>query len=231
MHYYPHHIGDFLRDTVSLTPQESYFYLRLIWLYYESEKPLPNDTETLAFKVGARGQEDCLSLLLRTFFRYDSDLNSYTHQRIDAEIRKYQRKAESARGANQIRWTLEKDKKSDLNSDTDQILTNNQQPITNNHIEAQQEKPASKEKKRGTRLSEDWQPDEKLIQFAKEKRPDLNLNDTVRMFKNYWVAKTRDATKLDWNLTFENWVMNQKASYAKQVAQPTASAYGDRASL
>jgi uncharacterized protein YdaU (DUF1376 family) len=231
MHYYPHHIGDFLRDTVSLTPQESYFYLRLIWLYYESEKPLPNDTETLAFKIGARGQEDCLSLLLRTFFRYDSDLNSYTHQRIDAEIRKYQRKAASARGANQIRWTLEKDKKSDLNSDTDQILTNNQQPITNNHIEAQQEKPASKEKKRGTRLSEDWQPDEKLIQFAKEKRPDLNLNDTVRMFKNYWVAKTRDATKLDWNLTFENWVMNQKASYAKQVAQPTASVYGDRASV
>jgi uncharacterized protein YdaU (DUF1376 family) len=133
MHYYPHHIGDFLRDTVSLTPQESYFYLRLIWLYYESEKPLPNDTETLAFKIGARGQEDCLSLLLRTFFRYDSDLNSYTHQRIDAEIRKYQRKAASARGANQIRWTLEKDKKSDLNSDTDQIPTNNHKPITNNH--------------------------------------------------------------------------------------------------
>lgn len=231
MHYYPHHIGDFLRDTVSLTPQESYFYLRLIWLYYESEKPLPNDTETLAFKIGARGQEDCLSLLLRTFFRYDSDLNSYTHQRIDAEIRKYQRKAASARGANQIRWTLEKDKKSDLNSDTDQIPTNNHKPITNNHIEEQQEKPASKEKKRGTRLSEDWQPDEKLIQFAKTKRPDLNLNDTVRMFKNYWVAKTKDATKLDWNLTFENWVMNQKASYAKQVAQPTTSAYGDRASL
>jgi uncharacterized protein YdaU (DUF1376 family) len=133
MHYYPHHIGDFLRDTVSLTPQESYFYLRLIWLYYESEKPLPNDTETLAFKIGARGQEDCLSLLLRTFFRYDSDLNSYAHQRIDAEIRKYQRKAASARGANQIRWTLEKDKKSDLNSDTDQIPTNNHKPITNNH--------------------------------------------------------------------------------------------------
>jgi hypothetical protein len=51
------------------------------------------------------------------------------------------------------------------------------------------------------------------------------------MFKNYWVAKTRDATKLDWNLTFENWVMNQKTSYTKQTAQPTASAYGDRASL
>ena len=104
MHYYPHHIGDFLRDTVSLTPQESYFYLRLIWLYYESEKPLPNDTETLAFKVGARGQEDCLSLLLRTFFRYDSDLKSHTHQRIDSEIRKYQGKAASAKRANQIRW-------------------------------------------------------------------------------------------------------------------------------
>jgi uncharacterized protein YdaU (DUF1376 family) len=132
MHYYPHHIGDFLRDTVSLTPQESYFYLRLIWLYYESEKPLPNDIEALAFKIGARGNEESLSLLLRTFFTYESDLNSYTHQRIDGEISKYQRKANSARGANQIRWTLEKDKKSDLKSDADQIPTNNQQPITNN---------------------------------------------------------------------------------------------------
>lgn len=37
MHFYPHHIGDFLKDTSSLTPEESYYYLRLIWLYYDTE--------------------------------------------------------------------------------------------------------------------------------------------------------------------------------------------------
>lgn len=128
MHYYPHHIGDFLRDTVSLSPKECYFYLRLIWLYYESENPLPDDVEVLAFKIGARDDLDCVRILLRTFFRYDEDLKSYTHQRIDGEIKKYQRKAKSAIAANQIRWESEKG----LKSDAKQIPTNNQQPITNN---------------------------------------------------------------------------------------------------
>lgn len=128
MHYYPHHIGDFLRDTVSLSPKECYFYLRLIWLYYESENPLPDDVDVLAFKIGARDDLDCVRILLRTFFRYDEDLKSYTHQRIDGEIKKYQRKAKSAKAANQIRWELEKG----LKSDTKQIPTNNQEPITNN---------------------------------------------------------------------------------------------------
>ena len=128
MHYYPHHIGDFLRDTVSLSPKECYFYLRLIWLYYESENPLPDDVEVLAFKIGARDDLDCVRILLRTFFRYDQDLKSYTHQRIEGEIKKYQRKAKSAIAANQIRWESEKG----LKSDAKQIPTNNQQPITNN---------------------------------------------------------------------------------------------------
>lgn len=128
MHYYPHHIGDFLRDTVSLSPKECYFYLRLIWLYYESENPLPDDVEVLAFKIGARDDLDCVRILLRTFFRYDEDLKSYTHQRIDGEIKKYQRKAKSAIAANQIRWESEKG----LKSDAEQIPTKNQEPRTNN---------------------------------------------------------------------------------------------------
>ena len=128
MHYYPHHIGDFLRDTVSLSPKECYFYLRLIWLYYESEKPLPDDVDVLAFKIGARDDLDCVRILLKTFFRYDDDLKSYAHQRIDDEIKKYQRKAKSAIAANKIRWESEKG----LKSDAKHIPTNNQKPTTNN---------------------------------------------------------------------------------------------------
>jgi uncharacterized protein YdaU (DUF1376 family) len=139
MHYYPHHIGDFLRDTSSLSPRDSYIYLRLIWLYYESEKPLPDDPEVLAYKVGVRGEEELISLLLRTFFRYDPDLKSHTHQRIDAEIAKYQRKANSARQANQTRWASEADLKSDTKSDASQIATNNQEPRTTNQQPENQE--------------------------------------------------------------------------------------------
>ena len=69
--------------------------------------------------------------LVQIYFRYDSDLKSHTHQRIDAEIRKYQAKAASAKRANQIRWEAEKDLKSDLKSDAEQNPTKNQEPRTN----------------------------------------------------------------------------------------------------
>ena len=202
MHFYPHHIGDFLKDTSSLTPEESYYYLRLIWLYYDTEKPLPDDVNALAFKIGARGKEDCIRTLIQIYFRYDSDLKSHTHQRIDAEIRKYQGKAASAKRANQIRWGSEKDVKSDLKSDADQIPTKNQEPRAR--------------ERRATRLSADWEPSDDLIAFARKERPDLNLRTTVMSFMNYWQAKSgKDATKLDWDKTFKNWVLNEKQGPVK----------------
>jgi uncharacterized protein YdaU (DUF1376 family) len=42
MHYYQHHIGDFIKDTSFLTNEEVGIYLKLLWIYYDTEKPLPN---------------------------------------------------------------------------------------------------------------------------------------------------------------------------------------------
>ena len=212
MHFYPHHIGDFLKDTSSLTPEESYYYLRLIWLYYDTEKPLPDDISSLAFKIGARGKEDCVRNLVQIYFRYDSDLKSHTHQRIEAEIRKYQGKAASAKRANQIRWASEKDMKSDLKSDADQIPTKNQEPRTR--------------ERRATRLPADWEPSDQLIEFMKKERPDLTPRTTVMRFMNYWQAKAgRDATKLDWDKTFMSWVLNEKQGQVKPNVELDAYAH------
>ena len=212
MHFYPHHIGDFLKDTSSLTPEESYYYLRLIWLYYDTEKPLPDDISSLAFKIGARGKEDCVRNLVQIYFRYDSDLKSHTHQRIEAEIRKYQGKAASAKRANQIRWASEKDVKSDLKSDADQIPTKNQEPRIR--------------ERRATRLPADWEPSDQLIEFMKKERPDLTPRTTVMRFMNYWQAKAgRDATKLDWNKTFMSWILNEKQGQVKPSVELDAYAH------
>ena len=212
MHFYPHHIGDFLKDTSSLTPEESYYYLRLIWLYYDTEKPLPDDISSLAFKIGARGKEDCVRNLVQIYFRYDSDLKSHTHQRIEAEIRKYQGKAASAKRANQIRWASEKDMKSDLKSDADQIPTKNQEPRIR--------------ERRATRLPADWEPSDQLIEFMKKERPDLTPRTTVMRFMNYWQAKAgRDATKLDWDKTFMSWILNEKQGQVKPSVELDAYAH------
>ena len=64
MHYYPHHIGDFLKDTTHLSDAQAMTYLRLMWRYYLAEQPLSGSIEDLAFSV--RSDQATVSLLLRT---------------------------------------------------------------------------------------------------------------------------------------------------------------------
>ena len=123
MHYYQHHIGDFQRDTASLSDSDAMVYLRLIWMYYDTEQPIQNEPSKLAFRLGS--ETDRIQMILDTFFELYE--NRWIHKRCDAEIAKYHAKSDSARKANEKRWGSKKD----LKSDADQILTNNQEPITN----------------------------------------------------------------------------------------------------
>jgi uncharacterized protein YdaU (DUF1376 family) len=134
MHYYQHHIGDFIKATARLTDSQTMAYLRLLWMYYDTEKPLKPDSRLLAFQIGATIEET--ELLLESFF-WLAD-NGWHHTRCDQEISEYReflekksnagrasaerRKHNSATGAEQVL----------NNSSTDVQLTNNQQPITNN---------------------------------------------------------------------------------------------------
>ena len=64
---------------------------------------------------------------------------------------------------------------------------------------------------RGKRLNTDWKPNESLLAWARDKRPDLAIHDTIESFVDYWTAKAgASATKLDWDATFRNWVKNEK---------------------
>ena len=65
--------------------------------------------------------------------------------------------------------------------------------------------------KRGSRLPADWQPGETGMSYALcHLRPD-KIHDEIEKFRNYWHAKAgRDATKLDWNATWRNWVLTAK---------------------
>lgn len=70
---------------------------------------------------------------------------------------------------------------------------------------------------RATRLPKDWEPSTEGFLFCKAKRPDLNANETLERFKDYWCATTK--TKVDWEATWRNWVRNEKhvqKSFAQQ---------------
>lgn len=68
-------------------------------------------------------------------------------------------------------------------------------------------------RKRGTRLSPDWNPDRSVVAAMKAERPDVNLEAEHRKFVDYWTSKSgASATKLDWNATWRNWIRNARPS-------------------
>ncbi len=100
MFSYQHHIGDFRRDTASLSDTDSMAYLKLLWMYYDTELPLPADAKLLAFKIGSN--PDSVQLILDAFFTLDG--NVYRQKRCDAEIFKYKNKGQKARDSANARW-------------------------------------------------------------------------------------------------------------------------------
>lgn len=67
--------------------------------------------------------------------------------------------------------------------------------------------------KRGSRLAEDWIPSAATIAWAKANHPHVDAKREHEKFVNYWLAKDgSDATKLDWDRTWRNWIIRESES-------------------
>lgn len=148
MHYYQHHIGDFIRDTSCLSNSQSAAYLRLLWIYYESEKPLPDDIDVLAMRVGSTPAD--VSLLLRAFFKKDGE--TWRHSRCDREIAEYHEIVDRNRHNGKLGGRPKKkpsgfpdgsqsvpsgnpvESQWNPSGNPDETLTSNHEPITNNQL-------------------------------------------------------------------------------------------------
>ena len=213
LHYYHHHIGDFIKATARLTDAQSMAYLRLIWMYYDRERPLPDDIEALAFQLGI--DEKTVQLILVSYFRLED--GCWHHTRCDAEIKEYKQlihkrskagKASAEHRANTSSTPVEQ--VSDTQP-TDVQLTNNHEPVTNNHI---------KEKRpRSTRFDLNDVPDD-WIDFCNQERPDLDPRKTFDAFRDYWIAQPGSkGVKADWTATWRNWIRNTRVSPNSQPAK------------
>jgi uncharacterized protein YdaU (DUF1376 family) len=134
MHYYQHHIGDFIKATARLSDSQAMGYLRLLWMYYDSEKPLNHDVEVLAFQIGATNEDT--ELLLRSFFTLRE--TGWHQTRCDNEIQDYREFLDKKSNAGKASAQRRKNNSSTgvqqvLNgSSTVEQLTTNQQPLTTN---------------------------------------------------------------------------------------------------
>jgi hypothetical protein len=80
---------------------------------------------------------------------------------------------------------------------------------TETDLEAHTAKAVRAPRRRGTRLSEKWWPSEANVEYALAHGLSLAaVNTEGERFRNYWTAKAgRGATKLDWDATWNNWIL------------------------
>ena len=134
MNFYPFHIGDYAAHTRHLSLMEDLAYRRLIDLYYLNEGALDGEASLIARKIGMSDFSSDVQYILESFFEKVGDC--WFSKRCDDEIAKYRLKAESARNANRAKSEKLSALKSVLKSEPNQLPTNNQEPITKNHIKA-----------------------------------------------------------------------------------------------
>lgn len=105
MNFWNRHIGDIIRDTVSLTMLEDGAYNRLLDQYYQTERPLPLDRKMiyrLARATSAAERKAC-DFVMESFFQQAED--GYHQKRCDIEIATYQEKQRKAQASANARWS------------------------------------------------------------------------------------------------------------------------------
>jgi len=125
MHYYQFNIGDYIKATSHLTPDEDITYRRLLDMYYDIETPIPDDVKTVAKKI--RMNPDVVESILKEFFTHTPD--GWTNGRADREITAYHGKIKQASNAGKASAERRFNARS-----TDVQLNNKQETVTINHL-------------------------------------------------------------------------------------------------
>jgi hypothetical protein len=207
MHYYQFNIGDYVSHTAHLTNDEDLTYRRLLDLYYQTEKSFDvADLSKVTRKV--KSNEETVMLILHEFFEFNTNDNSWHNKRADSEIKAYQSKADSARKANQIRWGSERH----LKSDTNQILNIKQETINN----IEELKPKKKVETKETQLPDDYTPNDKHYQLAKELN--ININQELLKFSDY--HKSKGSKFKNWDYALNTWLRNAADFKRPSVSTP-----------
>lgn len=84
-------------------------------------------------------------------------------------------------------------------------------PISKEEKEKKEDTPQAASTTRGTRIPDEFLLTPEMRTWAERKRPGIDPALETEKFCNYWRAKSgRDAAKLDWRATWNNWILNAR---------------------
>ena len=205
MHYYQHHISDYISHTAHLDEIEDLAYRRMLDYCYLHECGLPETIDEIARVIRMQTHCERIANVLREYFFVAND-GTWHNKRADDEIAEYRVKSEKSAQAARKRW-----KNDDANAMRTQCERNaNHKPLTINHKPITKREsnptPAGAGRARdGCRLPDDWTPD--VVFAASNGMSELDALTEAERFRDYWRAVAgAKGRKTDWNATWRNWI-------------------------
>lgn len=213
MHYYKFEIATWHLHTSHLSLIEEAVYFRLINFYYDTETPIPQETQSVIRRLRLTEYADVVASVLAEFFVLHDD--GWHQKHCDQKIIEYHDKAKTNK-TNGLKGGRPKNQQEtqSVNSGnpSETLIKNNKQGIKNKELKIINEENLNNNKRsRGTQLPIDWMPTIDEIEYCKLNRPDLNWKVVAESFRDYWIAQPGvKGRKTDWFATWRNWVRNQR---------------------
>lgn len=243
MNFFKLYIGDYQRDTGTLTLAEHGAYMLMLQQLYATEMPLPvgRDLHRL-LRADSKAERDAIDRVASKFWRETED--GLVNERALEEIRKgsHQREVNRAvgkRGGRPKKTESETESVPDLITESETELKTepvieeepnrnpNQTPDTNNQITTPPAPPpvgSTPRRKPRTRLPDGFTPNDAGMALAAAKG--LDVSAELQKFCDYHTAK--GSVMADWQAAWRTWVGNAKPGIAA-VGKAGAPAIGSDA--
>ena len=226
MHYYKFNIADWTLHTAHLSLAEEAVYFRLINFYYDTESPIPLETQSVIRRLRMVDESDLVDLILDEFFVKTE--KGYEHKRCEELLKEYRKTVNKNRknaskggrprknAACSETQSVSSGMPGDSQEKPDGIpnhkpITNNHKPITNNkNIE---EKPKAK------RFVPPSLGEVRDYMFERTKNENQSINESSR-FVDYYTAngwKVGRNKMVDWKATARNWLSRNVSSASQRM--------------
>jgi len=195
MHYYKFNIADWHLATSHLSLEEEAIYFKLINFYYDTEKAIPVETDSVIRRLRLGSFRDIVGIVLKEFFVLQDD--GWHHLRCDDEILKYHHKAEVNQRIGKLGGRPKKTESVSVGI-PEITLTTNHKPITNNQYTSEFEsfwkvydKPAGKAN--AFKIWKTIKPDNTLLEtiLAKATLQARNVERQFRKDAERWLRDKR----------------------------------------
>lgn len=226
--YFPMYPADFEADTSHLTLEEDGAYnriLRLMWMTPGCS--LPDDAAWISrrMRVDAETYARVIAPLIEEFFKRQGGriISPRLREEFEKADQTYKKRSEAGKKGGRPK-ALDNEGKHEK-AGLSRAKGGPKQPEPEPEP-VKKEEPKGSSKKRASRLDPNWTLPKAWGEWAmNEGLSEVCTRREADKFHAYWVAKAgRDAAKLDWKLTWENWVrksVDDRASARRPASQVT----------